>query len=134
LSIALYSRLLNGHCNVPRKPGLGVWLHGLRRSYKLNKLTSQQIALFEGLGVNWTKLNRPLSWEEGLKELEKFKKTMRHCQIFMDPKSPSPLAKWAWAQRLEYKRFRKQTDSLLDAEKIGKLNEIGFKWKTASGK
>ena len=119
---------------MPRTPGLGVWLNNEKVKYRNKKIPIERVLLMEGLGLNWTATDKPLSWEEAIEQFQNFKKTMKHCNIFMDAKSPSPLAKWAWAQRLEYKRFRKQADSLLTAEKIEQLDEIGFKWKAPTRK
>jgi Helicase associated domain len=138
-------RILNGHCNVPLTKGsdlalLGQWVNNQRRAYgnvkngkKGLKITPERIALLDGLGFNWgKKYPAPLSWEDNFEELQKYKKAMGHCNIFVDPKNPSVLAKWVATQRMEYKRFRKGRDSLLSLEQIGKLKEIGFRWKSAS--
>lgn len=131
-------RAVNGHCSVPCVKGnnLGQWLNNQKRAYKSLKenkksgLTITRIALLEGLGIHWGKnYPAPKSWEENFEELKKYKAAMGHCNIHMDNKTPSNLAKWVSAQRFEHKRFGKGQDSLLSSEQIDKLNQIGFIWK-----
>ena len=131
-------RMVNGHCNVPSSAGnFYQWVNNQRRAYNNVKqgksglkISPERIVMLEGLGFNWgKKYPAPPSWDESLEELKKFRKAMNHCNIHMDPKSPSALAKWVSTQRSEYKRFDKGCDSLLSLEQIGKLNEIEFNWK-----
>jgi hypothetical protein len=106
-----------------------------KSAFKKGKLSQERVILLEGLGfVAGKAYPQPLTFEEGLEELKKFKNAMGHCNIFVDPKSPSQLAKWCGVQRNEYKRFGKQQDSLLTLEQVGKLKEIGFKFKAVSCK
>ena len=129
-------RILNGHCNVSRKvAGLGIWVNNQRASYRKGNLTQERIMILEGLGFDWGKnCPQPMSFEEGLNELQKYKTAMGHCNIHVDSKSPSQLAKWVLAQRNEYKRFCKNKDSLLTLDQIGRLKDVGFKWKSPSRK
>ncbi|KAL3927757.1 MAG: hypothetical protein SGARI_005241, partial [Bacillariaceae sp.] len=129
-------RIVNGHCNVPRKvAGLGSWVDNQKTAFKKGKLSPERIILLESIGFSFGKDQpAPMTFEEGLEELKKFKTAMGHCNIFVNPQNPSPLAKWCGVQRNEYKRFRKQTDSLLDLQKIGQLKDAGFKWKSPARK
>ncbi|KAL3902322.1 MAG: hypothetical protein SGARI_005895, partial [Bacillariaceae sp.] len=124
-------RMINGHCNVPTKvPGLGKWVDNQKTRFKNGKMNQDRVVLLEGLGFNFGKAYPPsLTFEEGLEELKKFKTAMGHCNIFVDPKSPSKIAKWCGVQRNEYKRLRKNKDSLLTLDQVGQLKELGFKWK-----
>jgi len=129
-------RMLNGHCNVPGKvQGLGKWVQNQRFAFKKKKLSAQRVILLERLGFTWGKnIAPPLSWEDGFKELQKYKNAMGHCNIRVDQKNPTALAKFVACQRAEYKRFSKDKDSLLDLDKIGQLNKIGFMWKDPHSK
>ena len=131
-------RIINGHCNVSSSAGnFGQWVNNQRRAYKNIKfgkkglkISPERIAMLDGLGFNWGK-NFPTqpSWEENFAELQKYQKAMGNCNIRMDPKNPSNLAKWVSAQRVEYKHFRNSRASLLTLEQIGQLKEINFKFK-----
>jgi Helicase associated domain len=133
-----YYRISNGHSNPPRSDrNLGIWINNQRSAYrnllhgKKPALSKKRAAMLEGLGFSWGKNSEaPVSWEARFAELEKFKTTFGHCRIHVHPTNPSALAKWAAAQRQEYKRFRNGKDSLLCLEQIGQLKGIGFKWKT----
>lgn len=69
------------------------------------------------------------AWGDSFEELQKNHKAMGHCNIHVNLTDPSPIAKWVSAQRSEYKRFKHGRQSLLALDQIGKLKEIGFKWK-----
>lgn len=130
-------RIMNGNCNVPQKvAGLGIWVKDQRANYRKGKISQDRIMLLESLGFSWGKNSQqqPMTFDEGLEELQKYKKAMGHCNIHVDSKSPSRLAKWVMAQRNEYKRFRKNKDSLLTLDQVGQLKEVGFKWKSSSRK
>lgn len=131
-------RMLQGHCNAPSSERiLSIWMKNQRQLYANvkkgsgAKISPERIRMLDSLSFNWgTKFPAPLTWDARFSELEKFKNTMGHLNIQVSPTSPSSLAKWVTAQRTEYKRFRKGRDSLLNLEQIGRLNGIGFKWKT----
>jgi hypothetical protein len=84
-------RAANGHCNVPISvPGLGKWVTNQRYNYTKGKLKVERIIQLENIGFIWGKNHpAPMSWEEGLEELKKYKKTMGHCNILVDAKKPS---------------------------------------------
>jgi Helicase associated domain len=132
-------RIMNGHCNVNRKdnPALGIWVKNQRANYRKGKISQDRIMLLESLGFSWgenSQQQQPMTFDEGLQELQKYKKAMGHCNIHVDSKSPSRLARWVMAQRNEYKRFRKNKNSLLTLDQVGQLKEVGFKWKSSSRK
>lgn len=129
-------RILNGNCNVSQigpNSKLGIWVRDQRVAYKGKrgkKLSPERLTMLESLGFAWGKgFAPPASWEEMFLELQKYQKAMGHCNIHINPKSPSALAKWVCVQRYEYKRLRKGKDSLLTMEQAGQLREMGFKWK-----
>jgi Helicase associated domain len=133
-------RILHGDCNVSKKgphAKLGKWVDNQRCSYKnvqMNKkgsrITPERINKLEALGFTWGKGSpAPLTFEEGLEKLKEFQKAMRHCNVSVNPKSPSDIGKWVSAQRNEYRRFIKGSDSLLTLEQIGELKDLGFQFK-----
>jgi Helicase associated domain len=132
-------RIINGDCKVSEKgpqAKLGKWIFVQKGAYKNLKqgkkgkqLSDDKILKLESIGIHWGKsFPAPVPWEERLDELQKYKAAMR-CDPPVNPKDPSPLAKWVSFQRSEYRRFKKGRDSLLTMEQIGQLNDIGFKWK-----
>jgi hypothetical protein len=96
-------RILNGHCNVPGKePEIGKWLLWQKFQFGKDKVSVEKQVLLDRLDIHWgKKYGDPKSWEENFGELKKFKDTMGHCNIYLDTKSPSTLAKWVQAQRAE---------------------------------
>jgi chromosome segregation ATPase len=130
-------RIKNGNCNVARKanPKLGIWVKNQRALYKGKKngekLSPEKISKLERIGFQWGKDSpQPVEWETQFEELEKFQMAMGHCNVPINPNSPSALAKWVSAQRSEYKRFQKGKGSLLTLGQIKQLKDIGFKWKS----
>lgn len=132
-------RIVNGNCKVPKTTNqkLHKWVQNQRQSYaavkegkKGQKLPMERIIKLESIGFVWgNKYPAPPTWDEQFEELKKFQKAMGHCNIMVNPTSPSPLAKWVSAQRYEYKRLHKGKDSLLSLDQITQLREINFKWK-----
>ena len=133
-------RMLHGDCNVGRKgpnPSLGRWVKNQRFLYgntKLGrngaKLSQDRIDKLESIGFNFGReFPQPKPWDDYYEELVKHKKVMGHCNVHINMKtSPSPLAKWASTQRVEYKRMHYGKDTLLNMEQVAKLKEIGFKF------
>ena len=134
-------RITNGNCKVPLKykenPKLGSWVNNQKTKYKNtrknksgSKLKPDQITKLESIGMDWGKNGpAPVSWEERFNELVKYKTVRGNCNVRYNETSPTPLAMWVVAQRMEYKRFKKGLDSLLTLDQIKQLNGIGMKWK-----
>jgi hypothetical protein len=127
-------RILNSDCKVPQQEeGLGKWVQNQRFLKTKSKLSKERIARLDSIGFYWGKgTPEPESWDTKFEELAKYQKHMGHCNINIDPRSPSELAKWVTAQRAEYKYFRKCRASLLSTEQVGRLKKIGFQWKGPS--
>jgi hypothetical protein len=134
-------RIIHGDCKVPMKGAqskLGKWVANQKLAYsnikhnkKGKRISPERIIKMDGIGMCWGKaFPPPATWESRFAELEAFQKAMKHCNIPVCSTNPSELAKWVSVQRYEYKRFHKGRDSLLSLEQMGKLNDIGFSWKT----
>ena len=126
-------RIMNGHCKIPSTAGpqrkLCFWVKDQKKAKKAGKLSPERIAKLESIGLVWSKdAPPPLTWEQHFEELEKYRKAFGNCYVRIDPNKTSPLAKWISVQRYEYKRFKKQTGSLLSLDQIKALRDIGFKW------
>ncbi|CAB9511162.1 helicase [Seminavis robusta] len=132
-------RIVHGDCNVSKEMNkkLAKWATNQRQFYAAlkegksgTKISQERITKLEGIGFSWgRRYPAQPTWDEQLEELQKFQRAMGHCNIMVNPTSPSQLAKWVTTQRYEYKRFRKGRDSLLQLEQIQQLRDIGFKWK-----
>jgi len=121
-------RILNGHCNVPRSHKLlGTWTNNQRSQFKNHKLKPERIHKLDSIGFHWGKgFPKPMAWEEGYAELQKFKSLYGHCNVTINETNPSPQAKWVSMQRSEYRRSKQGKDSLLTLDQVAKLKEIGF--------
>ena len=125
-------RIINGDCNATRNgsnPKVGRWVKNQKFLHGKGKLPKERVILLDSIGLQWSKNTEMPSWESKFDELVKYQKHMGHCNIVVNPKAPSDLAKWVSAQRSEYKYFRSGRGSLLTLEQIGQLKGIGFKWK-----
>jgi hypothetical protein len=126
-------RSKNGNCNATRNgsnPKVGRWIKNQKFFYGKGKLSKGRVTLLESVdGFHWGKGHpEPKSWESMLEELQKYQKAMGHCNVPMNPTSPTALAKWVSAQRVEYKHFKKGRMSCLTSEQIAQLREMGFQW------
>ena len=83
-----------------------------------------------GIGFCWGQsFGEPMTWEEGMKQMQEYKEAMGDCNVAISLGNPSPLAKFVSAQRSEYRMFKKGHASLLSVEQIGQLTKLGFDWK-----
>jgi len=132
----LYARLdawqeLHGHCKVPRAwgadPELARWTQEQRRRREQRRLTPSQEARLEMLGFIQRRQGTPqtAAWEERYAEMVAYQKEHGHTNV---KKTQSRvLGRWRVAQRESRKM------GMLSAERIARLDEIGFEW-TASGR
>lgn len=125
-------RIIHGNCNATRNgpnPKVGYWVKNQKFLHGKGKLTKERVMMLESIRFQWKKSSEPPSWESKYEELAQYHKHMGHCNIPVNPKAPSDMAKWVTAQRVEYKHFVKGRGSLLTSEQIGQLKKLGFKWK-----
>ena len=119
----------HGHCNVPRKHpgGLGIWVMNQRSSGKeeSQRCDAGQTQQLEELGFEWTTAKTPDRWEERLRQLKEFKEEYGHCDV--PQRHPGGLGKWVSKQRYRGKEECRR----LDASRVHKLDELGFRWETA---
>jgi len=119
---------IHGDCKVPKawkpNPSLARWVSSQRR--KKEQMPSWRKELLDQLDFTW-RINPPLSvppksWEQHYQALKAFKKRYDHANVPDDWPENRRLAKWVKAQRGDYKK------ELLSAEKVKKLEAIGFTW------
>jgi superfamily II DNA or RNA helicase len=106
---------------------LGQWQTDIRQFYKKGNLASERIKKLEEIGFKWYRYEELLneSFEHG------FRETLRYKNQYGNPNAPSgtyttpegfKLGVWQNDLRRSYKK------GTLVAERINRLNEIGFKW------
>ena len=113
-----------GHCRVPqnRKEGglnLGSWV-GTQRTTK-DKLSAERIRRLDSLGFSWDPHSE--KWDEAFIALKNYSAEKGTCLVHTDLIIGNiKLGKWVQHQR----RFKKQGE--LPAERIKRLNSLGFNW------
>jgi len=131
-----------GHTSVPNKyppnPQLATWVAEQRRHYKaINKdstkktsLSDERIRVLEEMGFRWS-VQESL-WDERLQELTKYRAGNGSCNVPNKWKGNPALGKWVNAQRQYYRTKNEGKPSSLTAERIARLEAIGFEWTLRS--
>jgi len=132
-------RITNDHCKVSssENPKLYNWVKNQKNSYNNAKtrkagthLKPERIIKLDSLGISWgQKYPTPASWDEMFNQLQKYQERMGNCNPPCNATNPTPLAKWVYYQRKEYKHFKRGRDSLITLDQIGTLQGIGLSWK-----
>jgi len=132
-----------GHCHVPvlwqENQKLGEWAAAQRDRYREGRLEADRVTRLEELGFQWKLPTRffepPFKleyapnqflrdlWEQRYAEMTAFQKLHGHTNVTM--KMNKDLCSWRDVQR-EFRRKGK-----LSAERIARLDEIGFEWEAA---
>lgn len=130
----MYQRLKNyhaqhGNADVPHRwkedMKLAAWVGAQRQKRKKALMSGEQVHLLDDLGFTWQHRERG-SWEERLAEVAAFKAKNGHCDIpTIYPENPK-LGRFVNAMRTD------RNKGALSAERIAKLDEVGFVW--ASGR
>jgi superfamily II DNA or RNA helicase len=115
----------NGHCDVPynyaENRQLGIWVGNQRYKRKQNRLPPEHERLLNELGFTWEDVEHDV-WNDRYQELAEFKVKHSHCDVPMVyPENPK-LGSFTKRMRAERK------GGTLSAEKIAKLDAIGFAW------
>ena len=69
-----------------------------------------------------------ISWEERVLELIQFKLRKNHCNVPNKWKPNPHLADWVWRQRVHYRRYKQGLPSVLTADRICQLHDLGFEF------
>jgi hypothetical protein len=126
----------HGHILVPRLcevPGLGDWVTDQRRQYKAwsqgqsTQLSQERREKLEAIGFTWSVRNRP-EWDSRFNELLEYKKKFGDCKVPQHYKDNKALGKWVAKQREQYKLYKRGEHSFLTADRLEKLQGIGFVW------
>lgn len=135
----------NGHVNLNKRNAasdLAMWVNDQRTQHRLlreghsSTMTADRIQRLRGLGFQFTVTKSPpLPWEERYQQLVAYKEANNHCNVQqLCQASPAGLGNWVLEQRRKYKllqegRTRGTKVGTLTAERIAKLEELGFQWK-----
>lgn len=130
----------HGNCLVPNRysqnKSLGFWVSTQRYQRKLMKnkapslMTPEREAKLDSLGFAWfTNDPNHTPWENNFFQLVQYIKKHGHDNLRA---KKSKLGVWCSTQRFEYKRFMDGKYSKMTAERIKKLESIGFKWKKSN--
>lgn len=131
----------HNHCFVPHdypeNPALSSWVKRQRYQYKLkqegrsNTLTSQRQFMLEGLGFVWD--SHKAIWEERYSVLCQYRNLHGHTNVPVNFKDKA-LAIWVKCQRRQYKLRLEGRPSSMTADRIAKLEGIGFVWMPRVGR
>jgi hypothetical protein len=130
-----------GHCHVPvlweENQKLGSWVAWQRQRYREGRLEADRVTRLEALGFQWklpTRFFEPpfprqrapsegytKLWEQRYAEMVAFQKEFGHTNV--REKQNKELWHWRDVQR----QFRRK--GTLSAERIARLDEIGFEWE-----
>jgi len=113
----------------PENPQLAQWVGTQRKSYRQRRLDTHKIRRLEEIGFEWNPMRKVLElWERRFSDLIAFKNQRGHCNVPAEWSKNPQLGKWVSNQRGNYKR------GTLSAERIKKLEALGFKWGKPPGK
>ncbi|MBI4825967.1 MAG: helicase associated domain-containing protein [Nitrospirae bacterium] len=101
---------------------LGSWQGWQRKNYRKGKLDIENIKRLEDIGFIWNKLDE--LFNRGLQETLKYKEQTGDANAPQSYKTPDGfnLGSWQGTQKHNFK------NSKLNAKRIKRLKEIGFKW------
>jgi hypothetical protein len=125
-----------GHCNVPFRYEegdikLGVWLIRQRQAYRgigTNKITKEQIAQLEALGVVWDVYDE--KWNQNYEALKAFKAREGHCNVpTKHVEGGVNIGHWLNRQRQIYNG---NTQGKISKERADQFEEIGDVWRVNS--
>jgi hypothetical protein len=131
-------RSKHGHCEVPQNykenTSLGIWVNKQRMEQKLriegknSSLNDARLQRLESVGFRWAKRKGQVSWDEKYEELKAYKRKYGNCHVPTKYKENTALGRWVSTQRAEYKKYCEGEKSNMTADKIRRLESIGFAW------
>jgi hypothetical protein len=119
----------HGHCSPARSYKtqdlkLGDWVNRQRGLYAKNQLTSDRIALLEGIGFDWDPLSA--EWKANFEALRVFKDEHKHCRVPRSYVGNRHLGRWINTLRTSYSRGR------IPPDRVAKLSGLGI-WSQYEG-
>jgi len=109
---------------------LASWIWRQRERRMTGKLSQDQIQRLDGLGFHWEPRAPQFrqTWEDRLAEVAEFRAKRGHCNIPINYRENPRLGTFVNDTRSQRKR------GLLSAERIAKLDKLGFMWRGAMGR
>jgi hypothetical protein len=130
-----------GHCIVPQQyaanPKLGRWVQHQRSHYRKHteeeetSMTAEHIRALNGIGFNWGTSKNAI-WNVRLEQLCEFKAQFGHYLVPKQYSAKPELGRWVSRQRNNYKLYQEGKSGPMTAERIQKLESVGFELKTSS--
>jgi hypothetical protein len=138
-------KVLYGTCHVPHdwsiNPSLAKWVKRQRYQHKLKKegkhstLTDTREAALDEMGFVWQ--SHLSAWEDKYQELLAYQAKHGHCLVpsqhsvlRVGTSSEHPqLAIWVQCQRRQYRLYCRGERSFMTAERVQKLDRVGFVWR-----
>ena len=94
---------------------------------KMKQLTNEHIAAFDAIGFNWTTQEYVTrSFDERINDLREYKQKHGHVNVKIH--EDSSLYKFCLDVRHSLKQYEKDGKRKLTEERMGKLDDLGFKW------
>ena len=118
----------HGHAEVPKgyagEPGLWGWVANQREARNGGRLRADRRERLERIGFAWRDTGRSHAqrWEDRFTQLLAFRERHGHCRVPAKWREDAAFGHWVYNQRL-FKSTGK-----LNAERIRRLDEIGFEW------
>ena len=123
-ALAAYRRE-HGNCFVPVATGdharLAQWILTQRRARYQGKLSAERARRLDELGFSWEVSGMESKWETQYEALVAYRRTHGDCLVPLTG-DHARLARWAETQR------RGRRKAALSAERIRRLDELGFVW------
>lgn len=122
------------HVRVSRGFGLlGTWVNAQRCTlgpYKLgpgnkgSKIYRERIRQLDEIGFVWN--SHTWLWDTRIEALTRYHLENGHTNV---PKSMGVLGQWCELQRVEYSKYQRDLESNLSAQRVSRLNALGFDWE-----
>lgn len=129
---------LHHHCEVPQSyaenTSLGTWVNKQRMEQKNrtegknSSLNDSRMERLQSVGFRWAKRKGQASWDEKFDALVAYKAKHGNCHVPTKYKDNTALGRWISTQRAEYKKYQEGSKCSMNADKIRKLENIGFAW------
>lgn len=140
----------------PQNPALGIWYVMIAElpncigffgsyllHYRVNKmrmekkhydegersvLCEEKISALDDIDFQWAKRKGDVLWEERFQDLKQFFEQKGHCRVPTKYKKDTSLGRWVSTQRKQYKEMKDGKKTLITAERIARLEALGFCW------
>mmetsp|Transcript_8179 Transcript_8179/g.14953 ORF Transcript_8179/g.14953 Transcript_8179/m.14953 type:complete len:590 (-) Transcript_8179:233-2002(-) len=129
---------IHSHCEVPQNyaenASLGTWVNKQRMEHKSriegnsSSLNDTRLERLQLIGFRWAKRKGQASWNEKFNELVAYEAKFGDCHVPTKYKDNTALGRWVSTQRAEYRKYQEGRRTSMNADKIRRLEGIGFAW------